>query len=82
MTELVVVVLLAVFDLLNPNSDSVTLFSSSLGKLNGVFLLNLVLTVDQNLDSSNSGYPLSLKLLEFKCCKMKALKVLENEGRP
>ena len=34
---------------------------------------------------SLTGYPLvfeSLKVLEFKCCKIKALKVLENEGGP
>ena len=24
----------------------------------------------------------SMKVLEFKCCKIKALKVLENEGDP
>jgi len=37
------------------------------------------------LKANNLGYPESLKvlkLLEFKSCKLKALKVLENEGGP
>ena len=33
-------------------------------------------------ENENQDTPLSLKVLEFKCCKIKALKVLENEGGP
>ena len=42
------------------------------------FILYQLVTSEKKL--YRQGIPWSLKVVEFKCCKIKAVKALENEG--